>query len=665
MRYLIRPMMGGVAFFDLTDDSYQFYERLACQEIPYGGRGYNFPSAFAAVHAAYYDPTFGTYLTIPALSLGLSNSDSYYVTLAGSLHGCENLDSGISIWGVNNGELFFSGTKRRLGDRWALRVNGEVQSIAPSPTNYVDPSGCPVMLFSLAGFISGEYEVVEIAGNDLVNVSSGFQLKTGSPLDLNVFNEFFVGGTPPPDEDGAFAGTAELTKLEFPNIGIDAIVLAEDSALGGVVTRHLRSKGVVVDSLFFDGPTNLPQVQGYYQEALLHNQMVGYERSGGIVGPTLYLVGTNSSTGVAYGISGIDSTRCDRTCLSDYIYTVDEMFGPVPLGPVSRIPGRTVDQIQGILDLADCYSNQSCQHSAKNVCVMSSSNGGAYSDVDDMVNSIYRRSDYNVQPLIFPNSGVDVVNLFNSGLNELWGFGYSTSFSWYGVIKNQQYSSFSTDQAFVAFLPTCKIALTGEYIFPDFSVAGQMMLGEAGNLTRMAGGVGQITGGWEDHELIILSELASMRKQYKDQAILLSDLAFLAVQSFCQKFPNFSEHALGLGVLGGDVYLSPILDTAGVEAGLETNPNLEFNVLCRGDILDIHFKVGAGFDGNGQAELFDIRGRRIGSKDFGYMVNSGWAKWDGISSSGIPLPSGVYFLRLKVASNFGEISSVTKFVNLK
>jgi len=488
----------------------------------------------------------------------------------------------------------------------------------------------------------------------------------------------YLKSSPPPDSTNCADAVIYSSVADF----IDPAYLQLTSGTGGT---HLKVRAFV-------GGTDPSQARLAYSLVLAANQ--AYEdlcaQGGGCdrhfpvdPGPLLEIVGDAQPLVVYPMMFGDEYERCYRdSCRSDYdIVDVDNDGSPD--GPVTRIPGSNLDEIEKASSAAWDFNDRVSLDPGWHLITFC---GDLYDAAQDTtlipvelltgVQQVYSGMGYTPRPMLrgsdYPYEGGALHEAarqqINQGALELWGFDLDVGdpWTWPGFFLSQKYGSdypeslLTTQQRFVAYLPSCHIGAVDKDL-RGIPIVEQLMFNDP-DKTMLAGCVAHWEGGW-NHQHEMFSEILLQARENAGSHSTVASIAHQAVRDCQDQFPWMFDYARSVAVLGA--YVRPVGGLGAVDDGPQTvNSSASMRLSAVGNPgsrPQLRFSLPE--DARVDLAIYDVRGRlvsritnaRLPAGDHQYL-------WYGMDRNGSHVASGVYFARLEIRGPNGPKVETAKVV---
>jgi hypothetical protein len=400
-------------------------------------------------------------------------------------------------------------------------------------------------------------------------------------------------------------------------------------------------------------------------------------------GPLLEIVG-DARPFVVYPMMFEDEyERCWRdSCRSDYDI-VDVDGDGCPDGPVTRIPGSNLDEIEEACSAACDFNDRVSIDPDSHLITLC---GDLYDGAQDTtlipvellagVQQVYSGMGYTPRQMLrgsdYPYDTDPLHEAarqqINQGVLELWGFDLYAGdpWTWPGHFLSQRYGSdypeslLTTRQRFVAYLPSCHIGAVDKNAWGK-PIVEQLMFNDE-DKTMLAACVGHWEGGW-NHQHEMFAEVLLQARENAGSRSTVASVAYRAVRDCQEQFPWMFDYARSVAVLGA--YVRPVAGFGAVDdepRAAESGTSVTFSATGNpGPRPGLRFSLPE--DASVDLAIYDVKGRlvsritnaRLPAGDHQYL-------WHGMDRKGSHVASGVYFARLKVHGQDGVRVETAKVV---
>lgn len=489
----------------------------------------------------------------------------------------------------------------------------------------------------VSGYDSGEYATIVtvpcVADTGSVRIGRG----AWSDLTLQAYSNGVLLESSMPWFDIREAAPDKYSSLDDRRIGTPEkrerlqyvtpshyVVVGRGQVLQATVSELLsRYQGVSVSYMGVDAPITANDIQAFY--GMVYNANLNAAPCFPVTpGPELILVGPDIahenyiSTIIPSVVIEEDGAYCDewsgRGCRSDWLLTDFQGTGR-PMGPVTRIPALTVDEVIKAFEAADMYNINIAQiRDARRFHTLCWDTNERYIGEAQSWRNVYSALGYLSMPTLYrsemPAAISDRWSIFAvhtaEGIDELFGAGRAAAaHAWFDILRGQvPHQLFHTGQAFLAYLPSCftggtYLSSNGFWVDPFIpddisrrSIGITMMhnSGQEHNL-KLAGMIGMKSATTATASLVIGETLLGRRQHIAEERNpSLAMLGFRTIESLLDTHPSLRLRTLQMVVLGAPVFLG-LRSPTELELGIDESC-LESTV-CSNHLRDIGFSLQA------------------------------------------------------------------------
>lgn len=666
----------------------RFWNRLGCVHEDWGDRRWWLETIDEAVMGVSEHGEYDPYMESILAGIGFDtwNVYNFFNSLGGYLVSCRVAAPPFYRYGKFSNTVYWATKPYRNVICYEIRgyqnIDDAPTIIAEIPAENISEDNWGKLY---ATFISADftyYEITEIPTSGAPETTGLFaQGSMPDDWDQLLDPDYWMNRQAQNSGGGSYIDI-DLDKYSV-GIGYEVVICAVSGAMANPIEEQLERYDKTFTYMLVPDPDAEIIRDGYSlvvaENLYINNAYYGGEEVWPVEpGPMLILVGAHGdhSTSIpAWQIPDLDgSCYMAGICVSDYLLTdIDD--DEIPNGPVTRVPATNPDQVNICVDMADNYNDGQiagpvkqaiffCNDYVENYYLPTLRAWEMYRDAGFTTREILRTS---VMPTNWHDRFSIAADLFNDnyGVLEVFGLGHtSDNNNWLNIFIQpgaDEYNLFTREQIFVAWLPGCHmghVSAAAEGLFYGGPISTDLMYAENSNTqARLAGLVGHINAGWSIGHEIIAYSLIDARRQAIPGETTIAEIAYQAVVNAINDKPGFTQHALGLGVLGAYVKI-PDVSLTGVD---ESTSRDEVKIFANGGS---RIKITYSIPHNGEVNIsiFDIRGRKVDELFKGTLPGGTYTVyWGGTNQRGERVASGVYIGNIQVVS--GELN-VTKTAKL-